>query len=156
MTELNLPAFEIQVKEQEGKPYVFDKLRRKYVRLTPEEWVRQHFVHYLINYRDYPPNLIANEQQVKVGELNRRSDSVVYSRSLLPLMLLEYKAPNVVIGQKVVEQALQYNMALRVPYLVLSNGLEHFAYRLNYKELSYEVLDYIPSYQELIEMTKEN
>ncbi len=155
MTELNLPAFEIQLKEEGRKVYVFDSIRKKYIRLTPEEWVRQHFVHYLINQLSYPMSLIANEQRIKVGELDRRSDTVVYSRQIKPLMLLEYKAPNVSIDQKVIEQALQYNMALRVPYLVLSNGLEHFSYKLNYKKLSYEVLDYIPSYEELIETSKE-
>ncbi len=154
MTELNLPAFEISLKEEAGKAYVFDPLRRRYVRLTPEEWVRQHFVHYLINHRAYPKELIANEQALRVGELKRRSDSVVYSRQLQPLMLLEYKAPNITIGQKVVEQALQYNLALRVPYLILSNGLDHFVYKLNYEELSYEALDSVPLYDELIETTK--
>ncbi len=154
MTEINLPPFEIQLKEQEGKPYVFDTLRKKYVRLTPEEWVRQHFVHYLIAEGGYPPELMANEQSIQVGELKRRSDTVVYDRRLQALMLLEYKAPTVALGQKVIEQALQYNFALRVPCLMISNGLEHFAYKLNYASLTYEVLEAIPTYQELVAMAE--
>ncbi len=154
MTELNLPPFEISLEDRGGKAYVFDLLRRRYVRLTPEEWVRQHFVHYLINHKGYPAALITNEQALKVGVLKRRSDTVVYNRQLVPLMLLEYKAPSVVIGQKVIEQALQYNFALRVPCLVVSNGLDHFAYKLNYETLTYEVLDIIPSYEELVSMSK--
>ncbi len=153
MTELNLPPFEASLKEEEGKSYVLDPLRGRYVRLTPEEWVRQHFVHYLINYQAYPKNLIANEQALRVGELKRRSDTIVYNRNLEALMLLEYKAPSVALGQKVIEQALQYNFALRVPCLVVSNGLEHFAYKINYQSLTYEALNTIPSYDELVNMS---
>ncbi len=154
MTELNLPPFEISLKDEGGKPYVFDPLRRRYVRLTPEEWVRQHFVHYLVNHKEYPITLIANEQALRVGELKRRSDTIVYNRNLEALMLLEYKAPSVALGQKVIEQALQYNFALRVPCLVVSNGLEHFAYKINYQSLTYEVLTAIPTYEELVNMSK--
>ncbi len=152
MTELNLPPCELQVRDEEGKTYVFDVLRRRFVRLSPEEWVRQHFIHYLLGDCSYPKALMANEQFLKVEELKRRSDTVVYDRQLKALMLLEYKAPTVKLGQTVIEQVLLYNRTLRVPCIVISNGLEHYAYRLNYSDLSYEALDSIPTYEELLAM----
>ncbi len=150
MEILNLPQCELRIKEQDGKAYVYDELRKRYVRLTPEEWVRQHFVHFLIGQLAYPEELIANEQQVKVGGDNLRADTVVYDRMIKPLMILEYKAPNITLGQQTIEQVLRYNFTLKVPCLVISNGLEHYAYRLNYDDLSYDVLESFPSYQELL------
>lgn len=149
MPELNLPAFDIQLTQRDGKLQVWDILRQRFVRLTPEEWVRQHFVHYMINELGYPSSLLMNEVSLKVEGLSRRSDSVLYDRQLRPIMLIEYKAPSIPLGPKVLEQIVRYNYTMRVPYLILSNGLEHQAYYIDYDAMKYEVLTQIPEYASL-------
>ncbi len=149
MIKLNLPPFDIQLEWHNGKVYVWDPLRHKSVRLTPEEWVRQHFVHYLVGHLGYPAGLLMNEVSLLIGEAKRRCDTVLYSRQLTAEMIIEYKAPDVALSQRVLNQILRYNFALRVPYLIISNGLEHSAYHINYEAQSYETLEAIPSYAEL-------
>lgn len=149
MNQLNLPPFPARVERREGKLYIWDELRRKMVRLTPEEWVRQHVVHYLLDKLGYPAELLMNEVGLQVGGTHKRVDTILYDKQLKPLMLLEYKAPEVPLSQRVLEQALRYNMALRVPYLVLSNGLEHVAYRIDYLKQEFQTLNVIPPYSEL-------
>ena len=122
MTRLNLPPFEIKLRGTKAQPQIFDILRKKYIALTPEEWVRQHFVHFLVEHKGYPAALMANEIQLKVGEKTLRADSVLYSRDLKPRMIIEYKAPHIPITQKVFDQISIYNMLLHVDYLVVSNG----------------------------------
>mgnify|MGYP002710958875 FL=1 len=126
MTRLNLPPFEIKLRGTKAQPQIFDILRKKYIALTPEEWVRQHFVHFLVEHKGYPAALMANEIQLKVGEKTLRADSVLYSRDLKPRMIIEYKAPHIPITQKVFDQISIYNMLLHVDYLVVSNGLQHY------------------------------
>lgn len=150
MIRLNLPPFEIRVEKRADKVYVWDILRARFVRLTPEEWVRQHFVHYLTGHLGYPPSLLMNEVPISVGSLSRRVDSILYTRSLRPVMLVEYKAPSIPLSQSVLEQILRYNYALRVPYLIISNGLEHHAYQIDYTAMTYSALTAIPPYTELI------
>ena len=145
--ELNLPSYEPRLSQRSGKTYIYDELRRKAVRLTPEEWVRQHFVHYLLSYLGYPSGL--TEVGLELGQTKKRCDTVVYDRQLRPLMLLEYKAPQVPITDKVLQQIVRYNYALRVPYLVLSNGLMHYAWRIDYEGQSYSPLPQLPRYTEL-------
>lgn len=149
MIKLQLPPFEARVERRGDKFYIWDVLRGKMLRLTPEEWVRQHFVHYLMEGLGYPPELLMNEVGLSLGQTKKRIDSVLYDRQLRPLMLLEYKAPEVALGEKVLQQALRYNFALRVPYLVLSNGLEHIAYHIDYDKQSYITLGQIPHYSDL-------
>lgn len=149
MNQLNLPPFPARVERREGKLYIWDELRRKMVRLTPEEWVRQHVVHYLLDKLGYPAELLMNEVGLQVGGTHKRVDTILYDKQLKPLMLLEYKAPEVPLSQRVLEQALRYNMALRVPYLVLSNGLQHVAYRIDYLKQEFQTLNVIPPYSEL-------
>ena len=120
MNRLNLPSFEIKLSGTPEKPKIFDVLRRKYVALTPEEWVRQHFVHYLIEHKGYPQMLMANEVEFKVGDKRLRCDSVLYNNVLQPRMILEYKAPNVTLTQRVFDQISVYNLLLHVDYLVVS------------------------------------
>ena len=114
MYELNLPKYGIKIANENGHLTIFDVLRRKYVALTPEEWVRQHFVHYLIGHKGYPQTLMANEIQLAIGNKKLRCDSVLYDRSLKPRMIIEYKAPTVNITQKVFDQITVYNMLLHV------------------------------------------
>ena len=150
MYELNLPKYGIKIANENGHQTIFDVLRRKYVALTPEEWVRQHFVHYLIEHKGYPQSLMANEIQLAIGNKKLRCDSVLYDRSLKPRMIIEYKAPTVNITQKVFDQITIYNMLLHVDYLVVSNGIKHYCCRMDYENQKYLFLDDIPDYQNLL------
>lgn len=149
MIRLNLPTFEIKLSGTKEQPRIFDILRRRYIALTPEEWVRQHFVHFLTEHKGYPAALMANEISLNIGNKKLRADSVLYDRRLQPRMIVEYKAPSVTITQKVFDQITAYNMLLHVDYLVVSNGLKHYCCRMNYANRSYEFLSDIPSYKEL-------
>lgn len=150
MTRLNLPPFEIKLRGTKARPQIFDILRKKYIALTPEEWVRQHFVHFLVEHKGYPAALMANEIQLKVGEKTLRADSVLYSRELKPRMIIEYKAPHIPITQKVFDQISIYNMLLHVDYLVVSNGLQHYICKMDYNDKKYLFLEDIPDYKELL------
>lgn len=150
MYELNLPKYGIKIANENGHLTIFDVLRRKYVVLTPEEWVRQHFVHYLIGHKGYPQTLMANEIQLAIGNKKLRCDSVLYDRSLKPRMIIEYKAPMVNITQKVFDQITVYNMLLHVDYLVVSNGIKHYCCQMDYDNQKYLFLEDIPDYQEII------
>ncbi len=147
--KLNLPDFDIKLSGTRDKPKIFDILRRRAVALTPEEWVRQHFIHFLINHKGYPAPLMANEVKLKVGDKDLRADSVLYNRDLKPRMIIEYKAPHIQITQKVFDQITVYNMLLHVDYLVISNGLQHYICRMNYEDNSYEFLPDIPEHNNL-------
>ena len=150
MYELNLPKYGIKIKNDKGHQSIFDVLRRKYVALTPEEWVRQHFVHFLIEHKGYTKSLMANEIQLAIGNKKLRCDSVLYDRTLKPRMIIEYKAPTVSITQKVFDQITIYNMLLHVDYLVVSNGIKHYCCRMDYANQKYLFLEDIPDYQNLL------
>ena len=150
MYELNLPKYGIKIKNDKGHQSIFDVLRRKYVALTPEEWVRQHFVHFLIEHKGYPKALMANEIQLAIGNKKLRCDSVLYDRMLKPRMIIEYKAPTVSITQKVFDQITIYNMLLHVDYLVVSNGIKHYCCRMDYANQKYLFMEDIPDYQNLL------
>lgn len=149
MLSLNLPKFDINIKKAGGKISVFDRLRRKFVACTPEEWVRQHFINYLINEKGYSESLIANEVQLNLNQQKRRSDSVVYDRNLRPLMIIEYKAPEVAINQAVFDQIVRYNIVLKVKYLIVSNGINHYCCLIDYENQSFTYLQDIPNYSDL-------
>ena len=142
------------MREQGGKRQIFDFLRRKYVALTPEEWVRQHFVHFLINHKGYPQGLLANEVELKVGDKKLRCDTLLYNRALQPQMIIEYKAPHVEITQQVFNQITVYNHLLHVDFLVISNGLQHFCCRMDYEKNSWEFLKEIPNYEVIVKNEK--
>ena len=149
MQELNLPRYEISGKRNGERLTIFDFLRRRHVALTPEEWVRQHFVHFLVEHKGYPKGLLANEVELSVGEKNLRCDSILYDPSLKPRMIVEYKAPSVVVTQKVFQQIATYNLLLHVDYLVVSNGLTHYCVKMDYDNQKYLFLDDIPDYKNL-------
>ncbi len=146
MIKLNLPTYNIKLSGSKERPQIWDTLRRKYVKLTPEEWVRQHFVHYLTEQKGYPTALLANEIQLKVGEKVLRADSVLYTRQLRPQMIIEYKAPHIAITQKVFDQISVYNMLLHVDYLVVSNGIDHYICKMDYEDKKCVFLEDIPDY----------
>ena len=149
MLSLNLPTFAAKVKEKDGKHVIFDPVRRKFVALTPEEWVRQHFVNYLISDKGYPKELLANEVPLKLNGTSKRCDTVAYNRFLTPLMIVEYKAPHIEITSSVFDQIVRYNMVLHVRYLAVSNGISHFCCKIDYENLSYSFLEGIPEYDVL-------
>lgn len=149
MIQLNLPPFPARLEQRQGKPYIWDEWRNKMVRLTPEEWVRQHLMHYLVEHLGYPKQLLGTEIGLKVGTMSKRADALLYDRQLRPQMLIECKAPEVRLSDEVLMQAIRYNMTLSVPYLLLSNGLEHVVYHIDYTEQSYHNLSEIPNYRQL-------
>lgn len=149
MTQLNLPPYEVRLKEADGHQQIFDVLRRRYVALTPEEWVRQHFVHFLMEHKHYPKGLLGNEIELRIGEKRMRCDTVLYDKALQPQMIVEYKAPEIEITQRVFNQITAYNMILRVDYLIVSNGLQHYCCRMNKEQHRYEFLREIPDYSQL-------
>lgn len=146
---LNLPPYPARVKEADGRRQIFDILRRKYVALTPEEWVRQHFIHYLIGYKGYPAALLANEVPLQVGEKRVRADSVLYDKQLQPRLIIEYKAPTIPLTQKVFDQITVYNLLLHVDYLIVSNGLETYICKMDYTNHTYRFLEMIPDYKNI-------
>lgn len=146
MLELNLPPFDRKVTQREGKTFIFDIIRRQYVALTPEEWVRQHFVHFLTDEKGYPQSLMANEVQLKLNGMSRRCDTVVYDRTLKPRVIIEYKAPTVNITQQVFDQICRYNMVLQVDYLIVSNGLVHYCCKMDNITRTYIFIKEIPGY----------
>ena len=150
MTPLNLPPVTLKTQTSGAQTSVFDFLRRRYVRLTPEEWVRQHFTHFLVEHRHYPAALLGNEITVQLNGVARRCDSVLYSRDGgRPRMIVEYKAPDVPVTQAVFTQISAYNSVLRADYLVVSNGLAHYCCRMDYERQKAEFLPEIPFYEEL-------
>lgn len=149
MNRLNLPPYEIKTRHKDGKTFILDVLRRKFTALTPEEWVRQHFIHYLIEHKGYPIALLANEVELSVGDKKLRCDSILYSRQLKPRMIIEYKAPTIAITQKTFDQIFAYNTLLHAEYLVVSNGINHYCCKIDYANRSYAFLTDIPEYQNL-------
>ena len=149
METLNLPKTDLKITTKDGKQQVFDILRRKYVALTPEEWVRQQFVHYLIIYKGYPAECIGNEISLTLNGTKKRCDSVVYGRNAQPLMIVEYKSPQVEITQQVFEQISRYNIKLRVKWLVVSNGMQHYCCLVDYESGTYRFVEDIPAYNDI-------
>lgn len=149
MFSLNLPAFDAKIAMRDGKRSIFDVVRRRYVALTPEEWVRQHFTNYLLMHKGYPSGLLANEIQINLNGTKKRCDTVLYNRDLTAKMIVEYKAPDVVITQAVFDQITRYNMVLRVEYLIVTNGINHYCCHIDYATNSYAFLPEIPDYASL-------
>ena len=150
MFELNLPPYDKKITMKDDKAFILDVIRRQYVALTPEEWVRQHFVHFLIEHKGYPQSLMANEVQLKLNGMSRRCDTVVYDRALRLRVIIEYKAPSVSITQRVFEQICRYNMVLQVDYLIVSNGLAHYCCKVDYATRSYTFVEDIPEYSNIV------
>ena len=147
MFRLNLPQYGIKIGEKDGKRTIFDFLRRKYVALTPEEWVRQHFTHYLVEHKGYPKGLMGNEVELHIGEKRLRCDTVLYNKEGQPRMIIEYKAPTIQIQQKTFDQISAYNLLLHVDYLIVSNGLQHYCCKMDYENQKYLFLQDIPDYE---------
>lgn len=149
MLELNLPKYDFKVKSNAASPQVFDTVRKKYVKLTPEEWVRQHFIHYLIAEKGYPASLIGVEYALKYNNMQKRADILCFDQQGNPLLLVECKAASVKLDQKVFDQIARYNFSLRVPYLIVTNGMQHYCCLMDYEANSYLFIKEIPAFKEI-------
>ncbi len=149
MQKLNLPDCALRIENRDGQLKVFDSFRKLWVVLTPEEWVRQNFIHYLNNSKGYPFSLIAVEKQVRVNGMQQRYDLLVYDRNAKPLMVGEFKAPGVKINQQSFDQAVRYNATLKAPFVLVSNGLLHFVCRMNFLTNRAEYLPEIPDFESI-------
>ena len=149
MIQLNLPAYKFRIKKENEKFFIFDDLRKKFVSLTPEEWVRQNFLRFLIEEKKFPASLIAVEKQLMVNESKKRFDALIYTSNAQPLVIAEFKAPDVEIEQSVFDQAATYNLALNVRFFIISNGLVHYFCELDKTNSQYVFYKEIPSYREL-------
>ncbi|CAM1374564.1 type I restriction enzyme HsdR N-terminal domain-containing protein [Tenacibaculum xiamenense] len=146
MQKLNLPTFNFKLKSNENKTLIFDCLRKKYLVLTPEEWVRQHFVMYLMEVKKYPASLIAVEKQLTINQLKKRTDIVIFNKQGTPNIIVECKAPKIKITQATFDQIARYNLKLNADFLVVTNGLEHFYCMLDSENERYVFLRDIPEY----------
>ncbi len=149
LPKLNFPETVFRFKESKnGSKQIFDCIRKKFVDLTPEEWVRQNLVYYLVNHKQVPVSLMAVEKQLILNGTKRRTDIVVYNSSLAPIFIVECKAPNVELNQSTINQALGYNMVLNVPFVLLSNGMSHICFYFSNKEPV--ILKEIPLFTEML------
>lgn len=128
MIKIEYPAYQPKIKDQLGKEFIFDEIRKQWIMLTPEEWVRQNFLQYMIQVKKYPSSLIAVEKEIQLGELAKRFDIVVYDQNTKPWMIIECKEMEVALNEQVLNQALRYNITLNVPYIVITNGTHCFGF----------------------------
>ncbi|QNJ99165.1 restriction endonuclease subunit R [Constantimarinum furrinae] len=147
MLKLNFPDYQFRFKSNENKPLIFDEIRKKFIVLTPEEWVRQHTLKYLISEKNYPKSLINVERELKLHNTLKRYDIVVFNRDGSIRILVECKAPGVVINQQTFDQIARYNFTLNADYLFLTNGLNHFACRMDFENEQYTFLKEVPTYE---------
>ena len=146
---LNLPQYTFRIKEKLDKKLIFDDFRRRWVALSPEEWVRQNFVRYLTEEKHFPASLVAIERSLRMNQRDFRTDIVLFSKSGNPLVVVECKAPQVKITQMVFDQIARYNLDLRVNYLIVTNGLMHYCCRFDQSQLSYAFLPEIPDFKDI-------
>lgn len=144
MVIIKFPEPDFRIKDENGKEFIFDLLRKKWLLLTPEEWVRQNFIQYLIKTKKYPSALIAVEKEIQLGEMKKRFDVLVYDKNHKPLMMIECKAAEIKLDEKVLEQALRYNISVPVKYIVITNGKATYAWEKEngHLQLLYEIPGY--------------
>lgn len=148
--ELKIPIYNLKYREINAGKQVYDVFRSKWVALTEEEFIRQNFLHWLIDQRDYPKSRIKTEIHIGNNNTKKRCDAVVYTKNLSPLMIIEFKSPSVKISQQTFDQIGIYNIALKVQYLLITNGIEHYCFSINFDNKSIEQLMDIPFYNELV------
>lgn len=146
MWQLNLPEYNFRIKKTDEKLQIFDNQRKRYVSLTPEEWVRQHFIRFLIDKKGYPAAHIAVEKQLKMNGMKKRCDAILYNKDAEPIMIIEFKAPNISISQATFDQIAVYNAKLKVNFFMISNGIEHYCCRVNTETTRYEFFSDIPEF----------
>jgi hypothetical protein len=146
---LNLPPYPFKISDNNGQLTLFDEIRKKHLIITPEEWVRQHFVQYLINQKKYPKTLIKLEGGLQLHGMAKRTDIVVFNTLGEKILMVECKAPSVNIDQKVFDQIARYNMTHKVPLLAVSNGLQHYYCNIDFENRSYKFTKDLPVYTAL-------
>ena len=146
MLALNFTAYPLKIKNSENKQHIFDILRKKYVLLTPEEWVRQHVIHYLINEKNCPPSLTAVERQFTLHALKKRFDILVFNKEAQPWLIVECKSPTVKINQEVFDQLARYNLKFDAQFLMVTNGIDHYFCSLDHQKQGYHFLKTLPTY----------
>ncbi len=149
MQDLNFPKYEFKFRKKDDKLLIFDEVRKKYLVLTPEEWVRQNLIQFLIHEKQVPMGLIAIEKGLKVNTLTKRTDILVYRKDGQPGLLVECKAPTVKITQDVFEQIARYNMSLNVPLLIVSNGIRHYCCKIDFEKGMFSFMKEIPNYKDI-------
>jgi hypothetical protein len=147
MQDLNLPSYKFRLKKEDELVFIFDEIRKKFVVLTPEEWVRQNFIRFLIDDKKYPASLIGIEIGLKYNQLQKRADVLIYNKQGKPFLMIECKAPGIKMSQDTFHQIAAYNMAFKVNYLVVTNGLDHFCCKMDYETNSYEFLQMVPDFE---------
>ena len=146
LPKLNLPEYKFRLKRQNEKVYIFDSYRKKYVVLTPEEWVRQNVLEFLVKEKGYPKDWIAVEKEININGLKRRYDALVYNKNEDVYLLIEFKAPKIKIDEKVFSQIAAYNFELKAPYLLVSNGMEHYFAKMDLQKKKFMFLEQIEAY----------
>jgi hypothetical protein len=146
MQKLNFPTFTFRFKNSENKVAIFDEIRKKFIILTPEEWVRQHAVKFLLQEKNYPKSYINVEKLIKINDLNKRYDIVVYQPNGELFLLIECKAPDVKIAQQTFDQIARYNLVLKAKYLMVTNGLNHYFCQMDFENEKYIFLEVLPYY----------
>jgi len=146
MQPLNLTTYKFKIKSKENKYFIFDIVRKRYVSLTPEEWVRQHIIHYLIEEKKYPISLISIEKKLTINNLTKRTDILVFNTNGLPHIIVECKAPSVNITQNAFDQIARYNLKLNANYLIVTNGMNHFYCQMDFEKEEYVFLSTIPNH----------
>jgi len=149
MQRLNLPTYSFNIKSEGERKYIFDGIRRKYILLTPEEWVRQNFIRYLSEEKQYPLSLFGVEMHFRINKLSKRGDIILFNRKGEAKVIVECKAPAVRINQKAFDQIARYNMKFRVDYLIVTNGMQHYCCRMDYDKGTYTYLEEIPSFEDI-------
>lgn len=149
MQQLNFPIYEFRIRNVNNRQEIFDPVRRKFVTLTPEEWVRQHLISYLLVQKGYPIAIIGVEKQLMLNKMPKRFDLVIFNRSGTPFLLVECKAPGVEITEKTFDQAARYNMMLKAGYFLLTNGLDHYPCRIDYLKKQYIFIQDVPHFDEM-------
>jgi len=147
---LNFPVYLFKIKQELDKAYIFDEIRKKYLLLTPEEWVRQHVVQYIIREKGYPRSLIKLEGGLKLNSLRKRTDIVVYNTHGEKILLVECKAPSVKITQKVFDQIARYNIVHQIPLLLVSNGFKHFVCEIDFNAQKYNFVENLPQFSQIV------
>ena len=149
MQTLNLPTYSFKIKSEDNRKYIFDEIRKKYLLLTPEEWVRQNFIKYLVKEKKYPQQLISIEMEFKISKLIKRCDIVVFNKSGRPNLIVECKSPSITINQNTFDQISDYNRHFNVNYLIVTNGFKHYCCKFDRNTRSFSFIDKIPEYPQL-------
>ena len=146
MQKLNFPTYSFRFKNSENKVSIFDEIRKKFILLTPEEWVRQHVIHFLLQDKNYPKSYINVEKLIKINDLSKRYDGVVFQPNGEIFLLIECKAPEVAISQQTFDQIARYNLVLKAKYLMVTNGLNHYFCQMDFENEKYVFLKELPEY----------